>query len=80
MQENLLYILPVLALIIGIVLAYFFTKLKYEKEAAALEERTKALLNEKSEKENIIIDLKKNKEQLRYEKEGITIDLTKKVF
>ena len=78
MQEYFLYIFPVLALLIGIILSYYFTKLKYEKEAAALEERTKALLNEKSEKENIILGLKKNIEQLRYEKEGITINLTKK--
>jgi len=79
MQENLLYILPVLALLIGIVLTYYFTKLKFEKETAALEERVKSLIFQQSEKENIIIDLKENIEQLRYEKEAITIDLTKKV-
>ena len=79
MQENLTYILPVLSLIIGIVLAYFFTKFKYEKETIALEEREKALINEKSEKENIIINLKKNLDQLRFEKENINIDLTKRV-
>ena len=73
MQEYFLYIFPVLALLIGIILSYYFTKLKYEKEAAALEERTKALLNEKSEKENIILGLKKNIEQLRDEKRELQL-------
>lgn len=79
MQENLIYITPIITLILGIILAYFFTKLKYEKETTALEERGKALFNEKSEKENVIIDLKKNLDQLRFEKENINIDLTKRV-
>jgi len=79
MQENLIYILPILALIIGIILAYFFTKLKYEKETNVLEERGKALFNEKSTKEKVIIDLQKNLDLLRIDKENINIDLTKRV-
>ncbi len=79
MQDNLFYILPIVTLIIGIVLAYFFTKLKFGKETSALEEREKALFNEKSEKDITIIDLKKDLEQLRFEKENINIDLTKRV-
>ena len=79
MQENLLYILPVFSLLIGIILAYFFTKLKFEKETTVLEERALSLFNEKSEKETTISDLQKNIDHLRNEKEGITIDLTKKV-
>ncbi len=79
MQDNLFYILPIVTLIIGIVLAYFFTKLKFGKETSALEEREKALFNEKSEKDITIIDLKKDLEQLRFEKENINVDLTKRV-
>ncbi len=79
MEENLIYITPIFTLILGIILAYFFTKLKYEKETTALEERGKALFNEKSEKESVIIDLNKNLDQLRFEKENINIDLTKRV-
>ncbi len=79
MQENLIYILPILALIIGVILAYFFTKLKYEKETTALEERGKALLNDKTNKELTINELKNIIEQIRNEKEKTNIDLTKKV-
>ena len=79
MQENLIYIIPISTLILGIVLAYFFTKLKFEKETNVLEERGKALFNEKSAKENVIIDLQKNMDLLRIEKENINIDLTKRV-
>ena len=79
MQDYLIYILPVLALIIGIILAYFFTKLKFEKETSALNERTNTLLNEKIGKENSISELKKSIDLIRNEKEGINIELTRKI-
>lgn len=78
MSNTIIYILPILALIIGIVLAYFFTKLKFEKETSALTERTNILLNEKANKENSISELQKNIDSIRNEKEIINIELTKK--
>ncbi len=79
MNENLIYILPVIALVIGIVLAYFFTKLKFEKVTTALNERINAFVNDKEIKERSISDLKLNIESIRSEKELTNIELTKKV-
>jgi DNA recombination protein RmuC len=78
MQNSLIYILPLVALVIGIVLAYIITKLKFEKTTSALEERSKTLINEKLEKENSISELQKSVELIRNEKEVLKIDLTKK--
>ena len=78
MSNNLIYLLPILTLIIGIVLAYFFTKLKLEKETSALNERNLALLSEKTDKENFITELQKSVDTIRNEKEFINIELTKK--
>ncbi|MCF6296547.1 MAG: DNA recombination protein RmuC [Flavobacteriaceae bacterium] len=78
MQENLIFIIPILTLLVGIILAYFFTKFKFEKETSALTERTHTLLNEKVEKENSISELQKSINLIRNEKEYITIELTKK--
>ncbi len=79
MQDNLIYILPILTLIIGIILTYFFIKLKFEKETSALNEKTNALINEKIEKENSISELQKNIDSIRSDKENINIELTRKV-
>lgn len=79
MNENLIYILPVIALVIGIVLAYFFTKLKFEKITSALTERINAFVNDKEIKERSISDLKLNIESIRSDKELTNIELTKKV-
>jgi DNA recombination protein RmuC len=78
MQNSLLYILPLIALVIGVVLAYIITKLKYERTTSALEERSRSLLNEKLENERSISDLQKSFESVRTEKEDLNIDLTKK--
>ncbi|MCK5637075.1 MAG: DNA recombination protein RmuC, partial [Flavobacteriaceae bacterium] len=78
MSNYLIYILPATALIIGIVLAYFYTKLKFEKETSTLNERNNSILNEKLSKENSIIELQKNMDLIRNEKEFINIELTKK--
>ncbi|MCK4561374.1 MAG: DNA recombination protein RmuC [Flavobacteriaceae bacterium] len=79
MSNTIIYILPILTLIIGIVLAYFYTKLKFEKETSALTERNNALFNEKKGIENTIYELQKNIDSLRTEKENINIELTRKV-
>ncbi len=78
MQNSLTYILPFISLLIGIVLAYIITKLKYEKTTSTLEERSNTLNNEKLEKEKVIVDLQKNIDSVRIEKEGLNIELTKK--
>jgi len=78
MSNYLIYILPVIALIIGILLAYFYTKLKFEKETSTLNERNNSILNEKLSKDNSIIELQKNMDLIRNEKEYINIELTKK--
>lgn len=73
-----IYILPIITLLIGIVLTYFFIKLKFEKETSTLSERNNALDHEKNDKENTILELKNTVELIRSEKENITIELTKK--
>ncbi len=78
MQNSLIYILPLVALVIGIVLTYIITKLKFEKTTSTLEERSKTLINEKLEKEKSISELQKSIESIRNEKEQLNIDLTKK--
>jgi len=79
MSNTIVYILPFIALTIGVILAYFFTKLKFEKETSTLIERNNALLNDKVGFENSISVLNKNIEAIRSEKESIHIELTKKV-
>jgi len=78
MQDNLIFILPIFTMLIGVVLAYVITKLKYEKSTSALEERSNILKTENLEKENTIVDLQKNFESIRNEKEGLNIELTRK--
>ncbi len=78
MQDYLIYLLPLITLIVGIVLAYIITKLKYEKLTSSLEERSNALNNEKLDKEKTIIEIQKNFESIRNEKEILNIELTKR--
>lgn len=78
MSNTIVYILPILTLIIGVVLAYFFTKLKFEKDTSALTEKNNALFNEKKGIENTISELQKNIDGIRTEKENINIELTRK--
>ena len=79
MSENLIYILPIIASTIGIILAYFFTKLKFEKETSTLNEKINAFVSDKEVKEQSISDLKSNIETIRNDKELANIELTKKV-
>ncbi len=78
MQDNLIYILPIVLLIIGIIITYFITKLKFEKETSILKERESSLLSEKNEKERAFLQFQKDHDDLRIEKEDINIKLTKK--
>ncbi len=78
MQNSLIYFLPIITLIIGIVLTYFISKLKFEKETSALDERVKAFKSENKIKEDAVNSLTKNNESLRTDKEIINIELTKK--
>jgi len=78
MSNYIIYILPFLTLFIGAALAYVFTKLKFEKETSALAERNTALINGKSNIENINMELQKNIDTIRDEKELAIINLTKK--
>ncbi len=78
MTDNLVFIIPVISLVIGGILTYFFTKLKFEKETSILEERTNGLDREKTVNEEIIHELKTSVEAIRNEKESLNIELTKK--
>ncbi len=78
MTDNLVFIIPVISLVIGGILTYFFTKLKFEKESSILEERTNGLDREKTVNEGIIHELKTSVEAIRNEKESFNIELTKK--
>jgi len=78
MSNTIVYILPILTLIIGVILAYFFTKLKFEKDTSALTEKNNALFNEKKGIESTISELQKNIDGIRTEKENINIELTRK--
>jgi len=78
MQNSLMYILPIIALIIGIVLAYIITKLQFEKKTSALKERNHAILNEKEMRDNSISELQKGIDIIRNEKENANIELAKR--
>ncbi len=78
MNNMVIYILPFATLLLGIVLSYFFTKLKFEKETSILTERNNTLNHEKIDTESTILELKNTIELIRVEKENITIELTKK--
>ena len=77
MNQYLIYTL--IALIIGGFLGWIITKLKFEKDTSALNERTKSLVSEKEEKDKVIHRTQEDLVLLRKEKEYLTIDLTKKV-
>ncbi len=78
MSNFIIYFLPILTLITGIILAYFFTKLKLEKNTSALTEKNNALINEKINVENLNMELQKTIDSIRTEKESINIELAKK--
>jgi len=78
MQDPIVYILLVLVLIIGIVMAYFFTKMKFEKITSALEERNSLLMHQKIENDKFVSQIQIEKEHYRKEKEEINLKLATK--
>ncbi len=78
MSNSFIYILPLITLISGIILAYFITKLKFEKVTSALEERNTSLTRAKEEQEKDILKLQMDTENIRNEKEKIHIELIKR--
>lgn len=74
----MIYILFVIIVIIGIVITYIITKLKFEKESSALEERIRSQELEKEEKENALAVLNQQLESTRTEKEALQMELVKK--
>lgn len=79
MKDSLIYILPIITLLIGIVLAYVFTKMKFEKITSTLEERNRLFSNQKDENENLISQIQAEKERLRQEKEAVNLMLATKI-
>lgn len=79
MQENLIYILPILALLLGIVLAYLVTKIKFEKITTTLEERNHLLTKQKVETDKFIAQIQAEKEHFRNEKETVNLKLATKI-
>ena len=78
MSENMLYILFIVIVIIGIVITYIITKLKFEKQTSALEERMRSLEQEKEEKEHTVSEVNQHLEAIRTEKETLQMELVKK--
>ncbi len=78
MNENLIYILPTVALIIGIVITYFLTKSNLEKKTVALNEKINAVINERDLKQQELLNIKNDLETLRNEKDDVRISLSKK--
>ena len=78
MNENLIYILPAAALIIGIVITYFLTKSNLEKKTVALNEKINAVINERDLKQQELLNIKNDLETLRNEKDDVRISLSKK--
>lgn len=85
MSQTLTFLLiGLIALIIGFIIAYLFTKLKFEKENVTLNERNFQLqqqveesknlfIEEKNELNKHILDLRNEKDLLRNEKEKLNI-------
>jgi DNA recombination protein RmuC len=74
----MVYTLSIIIVIIGIVITYIITKLKFEKQTSALEERMRSLELEKEEKENAVSEINQHLEAMRSEKETLQMELVKK--
>ena len=73
MSESMVYTLSIIIVIIGIVITYIITKLKFEKQTSALEERMRSLELEKEEKENAVSEINQHLEAMRSEKEQVSV-------
>lgn len=78
MNEYLIYIIPVITLLIGILLAYFFTKTSSEKKILVMNEKINSIINERDHKHQELQNTRLSLENLRKEKEDILISLSKK--
>lgn len=78
MENNLIFLVPIITLIGGIIVTYFITKLKFEKQTSILQERSNAFNNEKKEKDISISQLNNLLDKIRNDKESLNIELTKK--
>ena len=78
MQNITIYIIPIVTLILGVIVSYFITKLKSDKENSVLLERLKLFSLEKKGKEEAMLSLERDLDSHRKDKELILIELTKK--
>ena len=78
MQTVIIYLIPVVTLILGVIISYFITKLKSDRENSVLLERLKLLSLEKEGKKETILSLEADLETNRKDKEFVLIELTKK--
>ncbi len=78
MNEYLIYILPLIALLLGIVLTYFLTKSSLEKKTIVLNEKINGIIHERDLKHREVQELKTNLNALRNEKENVRISLSEK--
>ncbi len=79
MQVFLTYILPILTLILGLIIAYLYAKNIYQKENYGLQERNNLSVRQLSDKEAQLHQIKLEIENIRKEKENLVIAHTQKV-
>lgn len=80
MEGYLIYILvSVISLLVGGLVGWVFLKLKFENKTSALDASNVLLTEEKEASQNIIKQLRSDKDIIREEKEYINIEFTKKV-
>ena len=74
----MIYTIAISIVVISIVITYIITKLKFEKQSSALEERIRAQEIEKEEKENTVSEVNQLVQSIRTEKEALQMELVKK--
>lgn len=80
MEGYLVYILvTVISLLTGGLIGWVFLKLKFENKTSALDASNVLLTKEKEASQNVIKQLRSDKDIIREEKEYINIEFTKKV-
>lgn len=78
MQSYIIYIIPPGLFFLGLILSFLFTKLKYEKRSAALEEKIKGLSEEKIMNQFQQKELESRIETERKDRELLAISLSEK--
>ncbi len=80
MEDYIIYItVSIISLLVGGLVGWVFLKLKFENKTSALEASNTLLNEEKEASQNIIKQLRNDKDLIREEKEYINIEFTKKV-